>query len=102
MELEGIINHSTKAIDVRMDMLFKTIDECSRHKTLLVEVAAIHHNESLRDELRPFKSVKELVSNAKYMEELLCRDPSESLFFRGIPFDTIQYYMDLRDYCEKS
>lgn len=102
MEIEGVIQHSIAACIVKQLSLKDELSRCEQEIEKWKQIQQIHANEEIKNELNQVESVRYLISQPKYTLLFLPSEPEGPILFKGFALDTIQFYIDLKAYCEKT
>jgi len=99
MEIEGIINHTINGLKINFSSI--QLESLTLYEQIKKweEVCNIHANEQIQEDIRGISSIKQLV--AAKMEYFLGNDMENSLMYKGYSLKNIQFYMELRDVCDK-
>lgn len=97
MEIEGVINHVMKSLDVRREYLEKELFLCKMDLLKWTNIRQIHADEELQAIISSINYVRDIIPQEKYMKLYFSNEPEDDFRLMGYLLDNIQFYIELRN-----
>lgn len=96
MEIEGVINHVTKSLEIRRESLEKELFLCKMDLLKWTNIRQIHADQELQAIIGSIDNIRQIIGDEKYTKLYFSNEPEDDFRLLGYLLDHIQFYIDLR------